>query len=400
MKVVIVGGGFAGIKAARILKKKFQVTIIEQNDYFTFKPLLHEFIVGSMPFDTICYPIQESAGKGVTFIKGVASDVDSENRSISVKTIDNSALIKIPYDYLLVTTGAIPNLLENNDLSHPYDMMNAKIMKEQMVIIRDRIKNHEKLSIGIVGAGPVGIEIAFVVKEFLEYHSKLYHNANTHSIIIYNSSEDILSNFSLKIASLTRSQLIMNGIKTENFCLVRKVEKKNDYFNIHYQRDEKLHVAKHDIVFWSAGITKSKLGLLSFETDRFLRSKHNRHIFAAGDAAIIEMKKKRVPELAQLAVIQGELAAKNIIRASNSKKLIPYKLKLKGLMLTIGHKNEVGIIGKRIVLRGFFAWWLHRTVYLMQIYTFKRKMHNINVWSKDLFNTRYIHLDEEKENVL
>jgi NADH:ubiquinone reductase (H+-translocating) len=396
MRVVIIGAGFAGLEAAKRLGRHFKVTIIDNNDHFTIKPFLYEYMVGSMPEEIVRIPIASALGRMAAHLKGIAKSVDLDSRQVMVMSSDRSAIIKVPYDYLLITSGAVPIMPSADKAMHPYDYGSATEIKDKMRDLRNSIANHGKASIAIIGGGPTGLETAFIIKEFMEYHSKKHHNANSHSVTIYNASDDILSNYSARLASFTRSQLVLKGVRVENFCNARRIEQKGRYCNVHFQRDGMLHAQRHDMAFVAAGVSKNSIGDYPLETDRFLRSKKNRHIFVAGDAAMIDSKRRKVPMLAKLAQAQGRIAAINIMRASRSRKLIPYKPKVRGVSIITGRREGISIIGKKIILRGTPGWLVSRMSYLQSYPSLNERMHAMKTLIRPPSTVPYDFLDSEE----
>ncbi|MFT4309225.1 MAG: NAD(P)/FAD-dependent oxidoreductase [Candidatus Woesearchaeota archaeon] len=394
MKVVIIGGGFAGIRAAKRLKKHFKVTLIDENGQFVVRPLLHEYIVGAIPLDHAVFPYNKILGDDIEILRGSVTSIDSKERKIRVVTPDSTASITLSYDYLLVTMGSKANIGEGQEAPHIYDINGAAMAKEDIMAIRDLIRVHKRVSVAIVGGGPVGVQSALMIKEMIEYYSEKYHDPNHHQVTIYNSTDHILSRYNMRISSIARRLLVMHNIKVENHSLARKAERMNNKVTLHYQRDDKLHYTKHDIVLWAAGKKKPSIGNVTFETDDCLRSRHDRKIFCAGDAAMITLKNRSVPELAQLALQQADTAAINIIRASRSRKLIPYKPKIRGLILSAGYTKGIGLLYKRILLKDKTAWTVNRIIYATSMFTLKNRIRMIKRWLRYDDKNPYKHLED------
>ena len=405
-KVVVVGGGFAGVLIARKLKNSFDVTLVDPKDYFIFKPLLDEYSVGTLPNELVKFDYSKIL-KGVRHVEGKAQAFDYENNTVKVQLTGKDGRGSqsiLHYDYLAIAMGAGPNSFGiMNNIFHIYDIEHADEVMRHMCKIRDRIKEGKTVKVAVAGAGPVGMECAGVVEEFIRHYSEQYQNNNPHEVIMFNAADEILLGFSEKIKDMAKSTIESRPyMKIDNFCFCKTIEKKGEYYLLDYEKNKKMKSDNFDLVLWSAGIKKGSLKGESYDADEFLRLKNDKgsydNVFVAGDSANINYNGSHVPELAQTAVQEARHVVKNIKLRQKRANLLPYVPHMHGTIITIGYHKELGHIGKNFVISGFPAWVLHRLVYLDQMYMLEHKIRYLYRWSQGLFNKRYSYLQCPKKN--
>lgn len=388
--VVVVGGGFAGIHAIKKLSSQYTTVLIDQKDFFVFKPLLDEFVVGTVSAKTIRYPYRDVI-PGTAFIKGKALRYDPVQRQVIVQVSDKHC-ITVEYDYLILAMGAKPNdsPLSRRASMHIYDYDGALLAQQQMRDYKERLRRGQRISVAVIGGGPVGVEAAGLIKDFIDHYAGKYGNTAQHTMSIF-TKEDAVLGFTSHANHRAGAVLAAKGISVVLRSELASIDLADTGYLVTYSVDAQTKVYACDDVIWCAGINKETLGEQRCVADAFLRLEDHNNIFVAGDVAYLP---ERVPELAQTAIQQGRLVADNIRRADQGRPLKRYTPHLKGALVTLGHLHEVAVIRKRS-FEGAFAWLMHRIIYLIGMLQIDNPHRNIVMWFKDLFTDRYGYLDEK-----
>lgn len=393
--VLIVGGGFGGIYAANyLLKKGFKVTLFNEKNYFVFTPLLVGVVSGTLNSQDIIFDyLSFFKNKNFKFVRDKIEKVDFEKKQI----IDNNKN-KFDYDYLILSTGSETNFF------------GAKGAKENTLVIKnvdDAIKIKQKiienlcfcrnddLNINVIGAGPTGIELALEIRQFtnliLKRKSIRIHDFKV-NINLINAMPNILPQLKEKNVDYVKSILKKFNINLILSSPVIKVEE-----NKVFLKNKELNSG---ITIWAGGIQTR----VSFIDKKYLDSRNNILVedtfqiktksreFALGD--IIGIENKNIPKLAQTAIAQGRVVGENIVRLERSNAmrngmgdeiyLMKYKMKLKGVFISLGTGYAVGeAFGMNF--RGKFGWFVWRTIYLTKMPGITNKIKIAFTWTIDLF---------------
>ena len=396
VKVLILGGGFGGVRAALDLDKKIgseaKITLIDKNSYHLFVPALYEaasaYGVKKDPFSvrlkkTICVPYSDIfENKNINFMQAEVSAIDPENKKI---VTEGGGILD--YDYLVIALGnrvadfGVPGVKEYafqfKDLEDAL-LLNRKIdelTKEVAASIRAR-----PIKIAVVGAGFTGIEVA---AEFARYIKKLSKargiNGRCERIMILQSETKILPAISNSERISILKRLTMLGVEVVTGAPVEEVG--DDYIKLN--NGKRLDI---DVVIWTAGVCLIdilvKTSVFPLTENKKIKVNNNLEIaalsgiFAIGDnIEFIDTKTdKPVPALAYIAVDQGKIAAKNILRSINNKKLVEYKPFYGVWIAPVGGKYAIAHIwGFKI--SGFPGWVIREIVdlrYMLYILSFKK----------------------------
>lgn len=356
-EIVVLGGGFAGVFAAKELKnlkpQEFRVTLVDKNSYHLFIPSLYEVATAEEPKNNICIPYQEIFPQGIRIIKGEVSSLDKEKSEI--KFIGGQFL---KYDYLIITLGSetqhykIPGLKEH--------AISFKSL-EEAVQIRDRIKEkykqkHEKgqtLMVAIVGGGTTGTELA---TELCKFEERLGGNIE---VSIFQGGPALLKGVSPKVSEIAKERLQKAGVKVHLNSRVKKVT--SEFLEI---EDERLH--PYDVLIWTGGIKsnsvleKSGIPMNSdnrMDVDEYLKVKGIDNVFAAGDIA------GKTNRVAQVAHEQGTIAGKNLVKQIKEESLEVYKYRVLGYLIPLfGKYVVVDIHG--MVFGGIFGFIFQQLIFL------------------------------------
>lgn len=355
-EIVVLGGGFAGVFAARQLQKlsdEFRVTLIDKNTYHLFIPSLYEVATAEEPRNNICIPYTEIFPRGVRLVKGEAVSVDKESKKINFK--DGQFL---NYDYLVIALGSESNY---NDIEGLRENSISFKSLEEAIKIRDKvkelyIKKHgegKALMVAVVGGGATGVELS---TELSKYEEKLGGNIE---VSIFQGGPTLLKGMSHKVSEIARERLQKAGINVHLNSRVKKVT--SEYLEI---EDGRQH--PYDLLIWTGGVKpnailedsgfpKTTEGRIA--VDEYLRVKGSEDIFAAGDIA------DEKPKLAQVAHEQGTAAGKNLARFVKGQKLVPYHYRLLGVLIPLfGRYVVVDVQG--MVFTGVLGFVFQQMVFL------------------------------------
>ncbi len=387
-RVVIIGGGFAGLALVEGLKKqKVQVVLLDKNNFHQFQPLLYQVATSGLEPDSIAFPFRKQlAGyKNVIFRLAEVEEIDTEN-----KIIDTNKGI-ITYDYLVIATGTATNFfgmkaIEENGLG-------MKNIRDSLNIRHKMIQNLEQAAItcnekerdaltnfAVVGGGPAGVEMAGALAEFCKYIlPKDYpeYPSEIMKIYVIEGSDKLISEMSEKASFKT-----LQYLKELNVEVLFNEIVTNYDGEIVTTKSGKQVLAKN--LIWTAGV-KGQLpkgidnshivGGNRLKTNRYLQVEGLRDVFAMGDiaAVITQDTPKGHPQVAQPAIQQGKFLSKAMMHIINGKPLKPFKYKDKGSLATVGKRRAVADLGK-LKFTGYAAWLLWSFVHLMSISGFRNKL--------------------------
>ena len=368
-KVVILGGGFGGLAAARALHKAADVTVVDRHNYQTFLPLLYQVSTAGLAADHVAYPIRGALRKTpVKFRMGSPISIDHKNKEVK---LDSSELLK--FDHLIVALGSvtadfgIPGVSEFTlGMKSVAEALNirAEIMRRFEDLCR--FEDETKLSITVIGGGPTGVEMAGAIAELIRgpLKSDQAQAASHISISLIEAGPRLLPPFAPSLSARTKKDLEKLGVKVLLNAAVQEVE----------HRKIKLKdgsTIASEITIWAAGVkgndTIAQLNLPTTGTrvavEPTMQVKNYPYIWALGDiAASVDKNGNQLPMVAPVAIQQGKFIAKQIARVSKSQKLASFKYLDKGSMATIG-RNKAVVQVKGIKISGALAWliwlWLH-----------------------------------------
>jgi len=393
-RVVIVGAGFAGLNLAKKLPSKlFQVVLLDRNNYHQFQPLLYQVATSGLEPSSICFPLRKIFhGRTNIFIRIAEVELISpEDKCIRTNMGD------IEYDYLVLAYGAITNYFNNSTLEE--NAFPMKSVSEALLLRNTLLQNYEQaltaeteeerdalLNVVVVGGGPTGVELAGAIAEMKQkILPKDYAELNFKNMHIYllEASPNLLNGMNAASGSAVRSYLQKLGVEVKTGAAVK------DYDGV------KTILANGEIIYsscliWAAGVKGSVIkGLPSSAiapNDRILVDQYNyvkgeSNIFAIGDIALMESKQfpKGHPQVAQVAIQQAEILAKNLKNLSLNGPLLKFQYKEKGRLATVGRNLAVAELG-RLNLKGFFAWFIWMLVHLMSIIGIKNRMFILLNW--------------------
>jgi NADH dehydrogenase len=371
--VVIVGGGFGGLAAAKALAKApAHVTLIDRNNHHVFQPLLYQVATSVLAPGQIGAPIREILAKklNVTVILGEVSGVDKERRRVLVNSFDRES-VPVDYDYLVLATGVRHSYFGHDEFAQFAPGLKGladavairnKILAafEQAEAEEDPSKHRDLLTFVLVGAGPTGVEmagaIAVLVRNTLRSQFRRI-DPTSARIVLVDMAPRILGTFSERLSTKATKRLEKLGVEVRLGHGVDKIDA--DGVIVAGER-----IASKTVI-WTAGVAPSPAGKwLGVPTDRAGRVRvqndcsvpDHPEIFVIGDTASLDRDGKPLPGVAQVAMQQGRYVGKLIHRRLVDKPAPPpFRYFDKGNMAVVG-KGFAVLQSGPIQFSGFLAW--------------------------------------------
>lgn len=392
--VVIIGGGFAGITAAKNLSSKdFKVTIVDKSNHHLFQPLLYQVATAALSPGDIAVPIRSvfSKQKNINVVLGKVVTISKKERSIQLADGD-----RISFDYLIVATGAKYNYFGNDDWEKNApglkSVQDAIRIRERILLSleeADRIPDVETrkkyLTFVVIGAGPTGVEMAGSIAEIAKRNMmRDYRNfhKNETTVHLVEAAGTVLNGYPESLSDSALNTLTKMGVQVILNSPVEKITEKGVQL--------KNHFIETPNVIWAAGVggtaildefkdeEKDRSGRVKVNKDMSISSDPN--IFVLGDAAHFAAKDgKPLPGVAQPAIQQGKFVAKLIRRELEGKARGEFQYNDKGMMATIGRAKAVADI-KGIKLKGIIAWVLWGVIHIFFLIGFRNRFRVFAEW--------------------
>lgn len=405
MRIVIIGGGFAGINLAEELggDKRFQVTLVDKNNYNFFPPLIYQVATAYLEPSSISYPFRKlfRSKDNIQFRLGELQSVNlAENRAI----LNNGEL---EYDALVFATGAetsyfgMENVRKNaipmKTLNDAIEMRNKLLQRmEKAAICKNSRERRKYLNIVVAGGGPTGVEISGMFAEMKNgILKKEYPELSTtvSNIYLVDGGGELLGPMSKKSQQDTLDALTKMGV------IVKLNTRVVDYIDdtVHFHTGETIQSKN---LIWAAGVSaKTFDGIPAGFYGRGKRmavDEHNKiigsnNVYAIGDTCIQltdEAFPQGHPQVAQVAIQQGELLAKNFKRMAEKTSLKPFKYHDKGSMAIIGKNKAVVDLPKpKLHFKGFIAWLMWLFVHVMSLISYRNRITTLYNWTTAYFSS-------------
>jgi NADH dehydrogenase len=399
-KIVVIGGGFGGVYAAKELCNLFggkaRILLVNRTNYFLFTPLLHEVATGSLSRRSIILPIREMVNdEGFELVKGDAKRIDLKSRKVFVDCGNFDRMLE--YDYLILALGStteffnIPGAEKNTftlkSLEDAHRLRNHVIDMFESAQSASREERKDMLRFVVVGGGPTGIETAAELSDLIKKGMRhIYSGTKDAEIVVVHSSKRLLSGFSDRMDRFALERLKKLGIKVLLESRAERVTR------------EGVKIAgrgfiRSKTVIWTAGVRPNSIqtypALKTFKgrivVDRTLQVVGMSGVFAVGDNSLIEGSP--CPATAQAAIQQSRAAARNIFLLSEGKKPEVFRYKHGGNLMSIGPRYAVADIGG-VLMNGMWVWLLWRTVYLSKMMGARNKAKIAFDWFLELVFNR------------
>jgi len=400
--VVIVGGGFGGLSAARALQSApVRVTLIDRSNHHLFQPLLYQVAMAGLAPAEIAVPIRSVLRHqdNVRVLLAEVTEIDLPSRRVSTRECGS-----LEYDYLVLAPGA-----ENSYFGHDDWMRVAPGLKDldDAVEIRrrvllafevaerepDPIVQRRHLTFVVIGGGPTGVELAGAIAELgafvLSRDFRAIHSDQTR-VLLLEAGPRILSSFSAESAARAQRSLEQMGIEVRTNARVTDIQPSSVQFG-----GERIETST---VLWAAGVRASPLvALLGVPLDRGGRvpvqpdcaiSGHP-DVFCIGDAAAFmgKIDAKPLPGVSPVAMQQGRFVARAIERSMEGRDRGTFVYRDKGSMATIGRSRAVAEIG-RVRLSGLLAWLAWLVVHIFYLIDFRNRLAVLIDWAWSYFTYR------------
>jgi NADH:quinone reductase (non-electrogenic) len=396
MNVVIIGGGFGGLDAARGLRNTgVRVTLVDRHNYHLFQPLLYQVATAALSPGDIASPIRWilRKQKNVQVLLADARAIDAPNRRV---LLDRG---EVPYDYLILATGAA-----HSYFGHPEWEARAPALKtlDDALEIRRQVllafeaaeretdpeERRRLLTFVIVGGGPTGVELAGALAEIARQSlPQDFRSINPRSarIVLVEGGPHLLGTFPDPLRADAREALTRLGVEVRTASIVTRIDQHGVTFGG--------ETIPAQTVLWAAGVEASPLAKsIGVPLDRVgritpeptLALPEYPNIFVVGDLCAFVQDGRLLPGVAQVAMQQGAHAAHNVLRAIRGERLEPFRYRDYGTMATIGRGAAVGdVFGFKI--SGFFGWLFWIFLHIFWLIGFRNRIVVMTEWAWSYF---------------
>ena len=411
-RVVILGGGFGGMYAALEFERALargaavDVTLVNHDNFFLFTPMLHEVAASDLDITNIVSPIRKLLRR-VTFFHGEIEAVDLVHQRVGVSHGHEQHCHSLPYDHLVLALGSTTNFFDIPGLANRAFTM--KSLSDAIMLRNHLIANLEEadfecgaslreplLNFVVAGGGFAGVETIAAMNDFLREAVRFFPHlrADMLRIILVSSGEVILPELGTKLGTYAQRKLIEQKVELHANCKVTAVTDHDVMLS------DGTTVPTNTLV-WTAGISphallntlpcpKAKGRVL---VNEYLEVPGWPGLWALGDCALVPDAKTGDfhPPTAQHALREGRMAARNLLATVRGVPMTPFRYSTLGLLAPIGKRTGVAnILG--VNFSGFLAWWLWRTIYLLKLPRFEKKVLVALDWTLDvLFSKDLVH---------
>jgi NADH dehydrogenase len=401
-RVVIIGGGFAGIAAARALRKaRADVILVDRRNHHIFQPLLYQVATSVLAPSEVAAPIRQLARKqrNLTVALGEATGVDLELRTVSVLS-SGIGKFDLTFDYLVIAAGMRPSYFGHDEFA-PYapslktlsdaTAIRTKILAayELAELTDDAQERVRQLTFVLVGAGPTGVELAASIAQMatltLRSDFRRIDPAKT-SILLIEGGNRILPSFHESLSAKAATHLEGIGVKVMTGAKVDKVDEQGVIVG-----GKRINSAT---VMWTAGVEASPIiKSLSAPKDRAGRIQVGPHmeipdrsgIFVVGDAATFAENGRTLPGVAQVALQQGHYVGARIAGELADRPVTrPFHYRDKGNMAVVG-KNFAIMETKHLRLHGFLSWCAWALIHVMFLPQLQNRLRVQTQWAWTYF---------------
>lgn len=396
--VVIVGAGFAGINAAKVLRKApVDVTLIDRNNYHKFQPLLYQVATAGLEADEIAHSVRGLFRwqANIRFRLGTVRTIDRRRKTVYLMSGP-----PVPYDYLILAAGAVTNYYGVEgaaEYAFPLKSLPEAIRLRNHVIRRFEVSDRDPASAGegalnfvLVGGGPTGVEMAGALVELFDMLRGDFpqFDVSKAQVFLLESQPDLLMAFAPALRRYTRRVLERRGVQVRTGTTVARVEPGAVYL----ASGERIPT---QTLIWAAGVRAHPLadtlgteqargGRLVVEAD--LSVPGHPEIFAVGDmAAGRDEQGELYPQLAPVAMQQGTHAAKQILRRLRGEATKPFRYVNYGTMATIGRHAAVAEMPGQVRLKGYVAWLMWVFIHIARLVGFRNRANVFVNWIYNYF---------------
>jgi NADH dehydrogenase len=399
--VVILGGGFGGLDAARAFRGAgVHVTLLDRHNYHLFQPLLYQVATAALSPGDVASPIRWILRhqKNVRVLLAEAREIDPAGKRVITDQDD------IPFDYLIVATGAA-----HSYFGHPEWAARAPGLKtlDDALEMRRRVllafesaeresdpgRQRRDLTFVIVGGGATGVELAGALAEIARQSLRQdFRNIRPESarIVVIEGSPNLLGAFPDRLRAAARRALERLGVEVITESIVTDIDAEGVVWRpAAASAEARVERIEAHTVLWAAGVAASPLAKsLGVPLDRAgrvsasptLQVPGHTAIFVVGDVCALEQDGKLLPGVAQVAMQEGAHAARNILRAMKGEGLAPFRYRDYGTMAVIGRGSAVADIGP-VETSGFLAWVFWLFLHIFWLIGFRNRLAVMGEWA-------------------
>jgi NADH:ubiquinone reductase (H+-translocating) len=411
-RILILGGGFGGLYAALEFEKRrdadFEVTLINQDNFFLFTPMLHEVAASDLDLTHIVNPVRKLI-RHVHFFEGEIKSVDVANRQVVVEHGSDHHLHALNYDQIVFALGGVTNFYNIPNLAETAITMkslgDATTLRNRLIERMEEAdtecganERHPLLTFVVAGGGFAGVETIGSINDLVRGALPYYPNLKPDMIrvILVHPGEFVLPELGEALGRYASRKLAARGVEIRANSKIAAVD------SDHVELSDGTKINCRTLV-WTAGTAPHPLLAqlpLAKEHQRLkvnaaMAVEGHPGVWALGDcAAIPDQRGGYQPPTAQHASREGKVVAGNIVAYVRGENLISFQFKTLGLLASIGRRTGVArVLG--INFSGFVAWWLWRTIYLLKLPRFEKKVRVALDWTLDVFFTKdfvqYLH---------
>jgi NADH:ubiquinone reductase (H+-translocating) len=414
-RVVILGGGFAGVSAAQELTSRLrrarrlsapdapiddgvEVLLVSRDNYFVFQPLLADIISGTIETTHVVVPLRRMLPHCQVEV-GYVDGIDPSAQSVSLRRRLSGDVTEIGYDALVIALGgvtdlaAVPGMAEHavgiRTLGDAFYLRNRALdMLEEARIETDPARRERLLTFVVVGGGSTGVEVAAELRDLVELAARSFREVRLEPrVVLIHGREIVLSELGERLGRYATKKLRQAGIDLRLGRRVRRVERDR------VELDDGSEVPAATVVSTVGNAPNPVLASLPaardgrgwLTPDPTFALPGVRNVWALGDcASIVDPRTGRpMPSTAQHAVREGPHAARNVLAALDGRPQTPFAYGQLGMLVSLGRFKAVGeVLG--IKVSGLVGWFLWRSYYLLRLPTFDRRFRVAIDWTLDL----------------
>ncbi len=404
MRIVIVGGGFAGLHLVRRLERRLrpgeaEITLVDRNNYHLFTPLLYQVATGELPPHAVAYPLRGAVARArFRFVNSEVEAIDLERRVVATSDGD------VPYEVVVVVPGSVVN-----DFGIPGVREHALAMKSlaDAQAVRRRIlwcferatvdaeRRAQLLTFVVIGAGPTGVELASSMRDLMDHSLKASYRdidfVRGIRIVLLDGADRVLPQMDERLARLAARRLARQRIEVVLGTFVSAIQP-----GLVRARDGREW--RGETIVWSGGVRANPIVAAlplpqardkRLVVDKTFRVGGRDDVLSFGDAASFEQDGAPLAQLAQVAVLEAPHVARNLARLLRGEPLLPYRHRGRGDLIALGRTHAGARLGA-FVFDGVPAWSVWRVYYLLQLLGVRNRATLFVEWLLSYLFTRMV----------